>query len=153
MQPHLSIENVNILAFCVEAQYNLFLFLKHAAQCRRQQDRGINFRIDSFIQRPLLRHDTSGIQFKEHETWRRRKNVLRYAITLLNFEILQADESQLCSQSYSNLGLKNFGRAMYLQITRRSKAGTKENWSPFSSGTSWIMRSLGPEKIRVIQIL
>ena len=38
---------------------------------------------------------------------KKRKNVLRYAITLLNFEILQADESQLCSQSNSNVVYRN----------------------------------------------
>ena len=61
-------------AVWAKAQHNLFLFFKHAAHRRRQQDRGINFRIDSFIQRPLLSAMMQAeFSSKSMESWRRGK--------------------------------------------------------------------------------
>ena len=61
-------------AVLAKAQHNLFLFFKHAAHRRRQQDRGINFRIDSFIQRPLLSAMIQAwFSSKRMKSWRRGK--------------------------------------------------------------------------------
>ena len=66
-------------AVLAKAQHNLFLFFKHAAHRRRQQDRGINFRIDSFIQRPLLSAMIQAeFSSKSMESWRRGKNFAFY---------------------------------------------------------------------------
>ena len=66
-------------AVWAKAQHNLFLFFKHAAHRRRQQDRGINFRIDSFIQRPLLSAMIQAeFSSKSMESWRRGKNIAFY---------------------------------------------------------------------------
>ena len=68
-------------AVWAKAQHNLFLFFKHAAHRRRQQDRGINFRIDSFIQRPLLSAMIQAeFSSKSMESWRRGKNIAFYIL-------------------------------------------------------------------------
>ena len=87
-------------AVLAKAQHNLFLFFKHAAHRRRQQDRGINFRIDSFIQRPLLSAMIQAeFSSKSMESWRRGKKlcVLYNGLKLLlkEYSILSLTRSKM----------------------------------------------------------
>ena len=82
---------------CSEAQYNLFLFFKHAAQpaaAVNKTGESISELILSFKD-----HCCAMIQaeFSSKSTKREEEEKTLCAIALLNFKILQADESQLCS--------------------------------------------------------